>query len=277
MSAWLRIESNLVHHYKVQRLADHLGVRKADAGWAIMGALSWFSQFCPTGQVAGQHRDSDATALEKFCEWGGAPGQLVAGLLATGLMDVAEDGGFAYHDWPEYQGKVTVKAEKEKNRKAAWRAKKAAEKAAKAASGDDLSNGTSHGTNAGRPALRDVTGRDETRRSSSYEDDGADAPSPPNQFFAWFQEQRVAAGWAAERAPPGEELAEFFQSASAALKDDSPEGTREALEVATRGFSKDPYWLKRALPWAGFTDQWLRHVRKAEQQAMALGVLGGVS
>lgn len=277
MSAkWMRIESNFVNHHKVKRLADQLGTSKPDAGWFIMRALSWMSQFCPTGQVAGHDRDSDAAALEDFCEWRGARGKMLAGFVAAGLIDETIEGGFEYHDWPEYQGKVTATAEKERERKAKYRAKKAEEEEARAAAvSRALSRGTSDGTNTGRPALRDVTGRDGTRRSSSYEDDGAaPPPTPASQFFDWFQAARVQGGWVREKPP--DDLQEWFLSVGAELGD-TPEGTRAALEVATRGYSRDEYWLKSALPWNGFVEQWSRHVRKAEQQSLPIGVLGSVS
>jgi hypothetical protein len=275
--SWLRIESNFVHHFKVKRLADHLKISNAEAGWSIMHALSWFSQLRPTGQVAGQHRSSDELALEEFCGWEGSPGRLVAGLIAVGLMDeVADDGGFAYHDWPEYQGKVTENAEKARVRKAKWRAKQAADKAAEKAG---LSHGTDDGTNAGRPALRDGTGRDGTERSSSYEDDGAPPPSPEVvQFFDWFQARRgaVANGTFVREKPP-DDLGEWFGGVCKAL--DAPPATAiDALKIATNGYMKDKYWLANGgQPWAGFAEQWARHVlAPRRQETFLLGPLNAV-
>lgn len=95
--------------------------------------------------------------------------------------------------------------------------------------------------------------------SSSYDDDGA--PPPGVCFFEWFQAKRGDDGYAREEAPSDEELNEFFAAASMRLQD-TPEGTTEALKVATSGYGKDPYWASRAYPWAGFVEQWARHVRK---------------
>lgn len=98
--------------------------------------------------------------------------------------------------------------------------------------------------------------------SSSYDDDGA-APPPPSpgvQFFEWFQAARTEGGWAHEESPPVEELDAFLASVGEALKD--PEGAPEALKVAAKGYAQDSFWLGRALPWAGFVEQWARHVRK---------------
>lgn len=97
--------------------------------------------------------------------------------------------------------------------------------------------------------------------SSSYDDDGA-PPSPPPavQFFEWFQTARTEGGWAREESPSVEELGAFFESVSEVLKD--PLGATEALKVAAKGYAQDSFWLGRALPWAGFVEQWARHVRK---------------
>lgn len=97
--------------------------------------------------------------------------------------------------------------------------------------------------------------------SSSYDDDGAPpSPSPAVAFFERFQATRHGLGWAREEPPPEDELEEFFAEAASRLGD-TPEGARAALEVATRGYAKDAFWLQRALPWRGFVEQWSRHVR----------------
>jgi len=111
----------------------------------------------------------------------------------------------------------------------------------------------------------------DSEQRAAIGDDGP--PSPGVQFFEWFQSMRRV--WAPEKAPPREDLDEFFIAAAERLRD-TPAGTREALEVATKGYAKDPYWVRRALPWAGFVDQWARHVCKLTQQSMPLGVLGAV-
>lgn len=101
----------------------------------------------------------------------------------------------------------------------------------------------------------------QTQMSSSYDDDGAPPPpSPAVQFFEWFQAARTEGGWAHEESPPVEELDAFLASVGEALKD--PEGATEALKVAAKGYAQDAFWLGRALPWAGFVEQWARHVRK---------------
>lgn len=261
MSAkWIRVETDFVDHPKVLRLAVALGGTEAEAGWYVLRAWSWLSRFCPTGQL----RDTDRDALESACRWRGAPGELLAAMVCSEWLETWDiDGtraGWAAHDWPEHQGKVADKAAKERDRKRAYREKK---RAAVAATVTRDTGGTHGGTNAGRPAQRDVTGRDVTGRdvSSSYEDDGPAAPpSPAVGFYERFQATRQGLGWAHEEPPTRAELEEFFSGVAEQL-DDTLEGAKAALEVACRGYAKDPYWLQRALPWAGFVKQWRRYVR----------------
>lgn len=162
MSAkWMRIETDFVDHPKVMRLAAHLQVPEAVAGWYVMRAWSWVSRFCPTGQV----RDIDGTALESACKWRGTDGNLIEALVASQWFEEWDiDGtraGIEAHDWPEHQGCVAAKAAKERERKRAYRAKKAAELSQPVPRDN---HGTSDETDAGRPAQRDVTGRDVTGR-----------------------------------------------------------------------------------------------------------------
>lgn len=101
--------------------------------------------------------------------------------------------------------------------------------------------------------------------SSSYDDDGPAAPPSPSLavgFWERFQQTRVGLGWAREETPAPEELDAFLEQVAGQLSD-TVEGARAALEVASRGYAKDRYWLERALPWAGFVQQWHRHVRSS--------------
>lgn len=148
----------MVDHPKTGRLEALLG--EPLAGWYVIRALSWVSRFCPAGHV----RDNDGTSLESSAKWRGTPGELLAALVSCGWLDVAP-GGWEWHDWAEHQGKVAHKAAKERERKAAYRAR-----LAKNVPRDN------DGTSAGRPAQRDVTGRDVTGRGLSGEAQSAPPP-----------------------------------------------------------------------------------------------------
>lgn len=158
---WLRLESDIVDHPKTGRLEALLG--EPLAGWYVIRALSWMSRFCPAGHV----RDSDGTSLESSAKWRGDSGKLLEAFVSCGWLDVVP-GGWEWHDWAEHQGKVAHKAAKERERKAAYRAR--------------VSQNVprdNDGTSAGRPAQRDVTGRDVTGREKDTPRPTAAAPAPP--------------------------------------------------------------------------------------------------
>lgn len=157
MARWLRLETDMVDHPKTGRLAARLG--EPLAGWYVVRALAWMSRFCPVGHV----RDSDGTSLESSAEWRGEPGKLLAALVDCGWLDAVDD-GWEWHDWADHQGKVAHKASKERERKAAYRAR-----VSQTVPRDN--DGTSHGTSAGRPAQRDVTLRDVTLREKQHVED----------------------------------------------------------------------------------------------------------
>lgn len=149
----MRIETDFVDHPKTYRLAARFGGDHDAALAVVLRAWSWLSRFCPTGHV----RDIDGTAFGTACKWRGGPVEALNSLVSAGFLEALPDGGWDAHDWSDHQGKVAAKASKERDRKAAYRAKKAGNVPA-------LSHGTDEGTDAGRPAQRDVTGRDVTGR-----------------------------------------------------------------------------------------------------------------
>lgn len=150
MSAkWMRVETDFVDHPKVRRLCTTLGNHQG--GWFVMRLWSFMSRFCPTGHL----RDIDGTSVETECEWSGAPGKLISALVECEFLDEKKGGGWAVHDWDDHQGRVAAKAQKERERKAEYR-RKLRESVPQAVPQ------LSHGTSAGHPAQRDVTGRDVT-------------------------------------------------------------------------------------------------------------------
>ncbi len=195
MSRWIRVEIDLVDHPKTGRLESLLN--NPFAGWYVMRALSWVSRFCPTGHV----RDIDGTSLERSCQWRGESGELLRALVDCGWLDEARGGGWEWHNWEEHQGKVADHAKKERERKAAYRARKAAEATAAVAP-------VSRGTSAGRPALRDETRRDGTSvttpSSSAELDASGRQPAPDTTLDAALtdDEFQVFEHWRTKRHHP---------------------------------------------------------------------------
>ena len=164
MARWFKLEADMPDHPKTGRLAELL--KDPKAGWYVVRALAWLSRFCPAGQIS----DADGTTLERACEWTGDSGELVAAFVACGWLDIARKGGWTWHDWDDHQGKVAYRATKERERKAAYRARQADASPQNVPRDND-------GTSAGRP--RDVrpneTRRDETRRDET----GSKDPGKP--------------------------------------------------------------------------------------------------
>lgn len=264
--SWFRANNNAAWHPKFARLDELLSEPNTLA--YVFRAWCWCSAFAARGEWA---PELDG-AFESACGWRGNKGDLVRAMVSAKLIDLHDDQTREMHDWWELQGKAVQKAEKDAKVK---RDNRAAQRRAEQVKNGAKTARAGRARGAQTAPARNETRRDETEQSSSYEDDGPASPSSGVDLFDWFQVRRVEGGWAPEKAPPSDELDEFFDAAAEQLHD-TPAGTREALEVASQGYSRDPYWLKRALPWAGFVDQWPRHVRKATQQTMPLGVLGAV-
>lgn len=261
MSAkWMRVETDFVDHPKTSHLRRLLGNDCAEA--YVLRAWSFVSRFCPTGHV----RDIDGTALEDACRWRGESGELLNALVAAGWFEARDTGGWDAHDWADHQGKVAARAEKERERKRAYREKKALSASAPVPR-------TSHGRevwdNSSRPAQRDVTGRDVTGRDVVVEEAPPPAivekvpvafvepTTPPDtwlgeDFFAWAQSLRQKAGFVGERRRP-RDLGAWWSTCLM-----TPGVTVERMQQAFLAFGDSKHWQTRtpALPFAGFMSQW---------------------
>ena len=272
MSAeWIRVETDFVDHPKTAHLRRLLGNDCAEA--YVLRAWSFVSRFCPTGHV----RDIDGTALEDACRWCGEDGALLSALVTAGWFDARDTGGWDAHDWADHQGKVAARAEKERERKRAYRERKAAEASAPVPR-------TSHGTEerdiSPRPAQRDVTGRDVTRRDV---DEEKEAPPPlvdrssgplvfvepttpshtwtPRDFFAWAQSVRQGAGWVAERWPR-KDLGRWWSDVQMTPGMEAHRDGVDRLRAGFLAFAKDPHWRQAAppAPFQAFMARWRDHV-----------------
>lgn len=258
MSAkWMRVETDFVDHPKTFRLAALLQEPLAEA--YVLRAWTFLSRFCPTGHV----RDIDGTALEAACRWRGQPGALLDALVKCEWLEVSKDGGWEAHDWSDHQGKVAQRAAKERERKRAYRERKTAEASASVPH-------VSHGTSAGHPAQRDVTGRDVTGRDVTVVEEAppprvvekvpaafVEPTTPPDtwtgeDFFAWAQALRQKAGFVGERRRP-RDLSSWWSTALM-----TPGVTVERLQQAFIAFGDSKHWQTRTppLPFGGFVSQW---------------------
>ena len=118
--AWLESHQSLRYHPKKDHLAELLyngSVPNDAADFAAIGILHavwyWALDFAQDGDLA---RFSDRQ-IAKGVGWHGDPHTLVQALTAAGFLD--EDRHL--HDWDEYGGKLLLKREQERERKAKWR------------------------------------------------------------------------------------------------------------------------------------------------------------
>lgn len=235
MSAkWMRVETDFVDHPKVRRLAAILN--DPLAGWYILRTWAFVSRFCPTGQIW----DIDGTTLETSCEWRGERGKLLEVLVQIGILDALKDGGWEAHNWTEHQGRVAVRASKDRERKRAYREKLSRTCPTIVPRDNDWDN-------SGRPALRDVTLRDVTGRDVSIKDPGIAAlmeawnsiTTPPiARWLAGREKQALAA----LKRRPLEQWREVFAKiqASAFCRGESEAGRWVAtIDWAIRPAGKD--------------------------------------
>lgn len=268
MSAkWMRVETDFVDHPKTFRLAALLNEPLAEA--YVLRAWTFLSRFCPTGHV----RDIDGTALEAACRWRGQPGALLDALVKTEWLEVAADGGWNAHDWADHQGKVAQRAEKERERKRAYRERKAAEASASVPR-------VSHGTSAGHPAQRDVTGRDVTGRDVEKKKEPPSPSKPvergplvyqppdslpsawgPEDFFRWFQSCRQRAGFVGEKWPKLN-LSHWWAEVLA-----TPGMDVDRLMDAVTVFGQRQHWRDKGLPFGAFASEWRNFVPAARGAA----------
>lgn len=122
MSSWFRVDADMPDHPKTRALARRLpGV---DPVGLVARTWAWMSRFCRTGHVVTCHVTPFAESLASSIGWTGDPSELVSGLCDSGWLDRNEDGSVEAHDWDEKQSKVASKAEKDRERQRAYRAKK---------------------------------------------------------------------------------------------------------------------------------------------------------
>lgn len=112
---WFKVHADVFDHPKTKRLCAAL--RDVNAAVYLLRLWAWAVRYAPTGMVKG--RDLDFL-LEDAAGWRGNPGELVKALVEAGYID-AEKGGYALHDWDEYQSGHIEKLQRDRERAAAKR------------------------------------------------------------------------------------------------------------------------------------------------------------
>jgi hypothetical protein len=85
-------------HPKLLALMEALHVDRAKAVGTLELLWHWTSDYAPAGDIG---RWSDATIADA-CGWSGDPGELIAGLVRTGWVDMRTDTRLVVHHWNEH-------------------------------------------------------------------------------------------------------------------------------------------------------------------------------
>lgn len=95
--AWCKLEDSARHHFKFNRLAETLKIRRAEARGLFLGLCSWATVSAPDGILIGfTHRD-----IEDGADWQGRRGTLVPAMIEVGLIDEGAAGILEIHDFFE--------------------------------------------------------------------------------------------------------------------------------------------------------------------------------
>jgi hypothetical protein len=156
------MDADMPDHPKTRALGRRLpGV---DPVGLVARTWAWMSRFCRTGHVVTCHVTPFAESIASSIGWTGDPSELVSGLCDSGWLDRHEDGSVEAHDWDEKQSKVASKAEKDRERQRAYRAKKKASVTRDAC--DSHAATVTHVTPLRNETVRDVTVRDREVRGA---------------------------------------------------------------------------------------------------------------
>jgi|SRR5579859_3955477 len=107
---WFKVAPDFADHPKTEELAATLGVSQATALGIVVRGWCWTSKYCPTGEIPANrvlalklkvgldiHKQFDADPLTPI-----NPEEVFAALLKTGWLEPNGNGGFLFHDWPEF-------------------------------------------------------------------------------------------------------------------------------------------------------------------------------
>jgi len=114
---WIRVDVNLRHHPKVRKLGVVLEVDRPHS--YLIDLWSYCAQFARHGDLS----DLEPIDIAVGAGWGGDPEEFVAGLVACGFLDDDDGGGLVVHDWPEHQGALIERRERDAERARAYRAR----------------------------------------------------------------------------------------------------------------------------------------------------------
>lgn len=253
---------------KVPLVARAAGCSPADVAWSLLELweLVWVSK-----------RDILSDIEVRGCIGTGRP--LLEALLAFGFL---EDLTAQLDDTPSFRVRGAdryLRLSEARKKGAAATNKKRAERAlSDAQASQEVAQATHERT------LPDALSASSEQRAAKVEQRKVEDPPPPprevlpvvveaptkppdqwggEDFWAWFQSKRQAAGFVAERGPPPR-LSFWWSPLMMELN-----GDVERLKEATYRFGEDPYWQAKNLPFNGFKTNWPNYVPRGGANASA--------
>ncbi len=118
---WFRVDSSIAGHPKELELG--VALKDPNAIAYVLRLWSWTQIYAPLGCFPKTRADQ----VEAFCRWHGERGQLIKTLVEVGFVD-AEQRTYLVHDWPELQGKLVERSQRDAEAKRVKRAKEKAER-----------------------------------------------------------------------------------------------------------------------------------------------------
>src|ERR1044071_1439266 len=83
---WCKLDATARYHFKFNRLASALGIRRAEARGLFLGLCSWAIIHAPDGRLDGFSEDE----IEQAMDWEGRPGRCLKAMIEVGLLDKSE-------------------------------------------------------------------------------------------------------------------------------------------------------------------------------------------
>lgn len=132
---WIKVDQALITHRKTFALADALDISTAEAVGILIGIWTWGLDNADENGYIGDVRSPQ---LAYVCGYEGNPALMLDGLLESGYLEYAEDGGLRIHDWAEYGGEFQTERKRIQEKTAKMREAKAQKALTKNSYKEDL-------------------------------------------------------------------------------------------------------------------------------------------
>lgn len=113
--SWFSVDCCIHTSPKVMKLAGLLGLDLDTAVGKLCRLYAWVKMSGNEDGYIGLIPDDELAGIMR---WNKKPSILIEAMTDSGILDIAEDGGYVLHGWYERNGRSTEKARKDSARKA---------------------------------------------------------------------------------------------------------------------------------------------------------------